>query len=82
MAHEIGHNLGMFHDFENGNLDDTRYSSTGESCSGIGGYMDYKSYPNKWSKCSVEDFQNYFARLNEVCLGKYTDAKFASSIYY
>ena len=46
IAHEMGHNLGMRHDFG-------RKDSRGKNCYG---YMDYKDSTNYWSKCSVEDF--------------------------
>ena len=46
IAHEIGHNLGMRHDFN-------REDSRGKNCYG---YMDYKDSTNYWSTCSVEDF--------------------------
>ena len=40
MAHEIGHNLGMDHDF-NGNAGVLRVDSKGANCTNIGGVMDY-----------------------------------------
>merc|ERR1712179_599797 len=46
IAHEMGHNLGMRHDFG-------RTDSRGKKCYG---YMDYKDDTNYWSRCSVEDF--------------------------
>ena len=79
VAHEIGHNLGMQHDFKNENTTHKRYSLIGELCTGIGGYMDYQPNPNKWSNCSVEDFRNYFSSV-DACLGKYTNVKFAFGI--
>jgi len=59
IVHEIGHNLGMLHDF-NGRPGNMRRSSRGEACTNVGGYMDYLSSPNRWSPCSVEDFTNYY----------------------
>ncbi len=42
MAHEVGHNTGMLHDFE-GQPVNPRYDSLGNSCTNIGGVMDYRS---------------------------------------
>ena len=70
----------MKHDFRNENPDDERFSSTGEPCTKIGGYMDYQPIRNKWSACSVEDFYKYFSECQldpdfclpiADCLGKY-----------
>jgi len=55
VAHEIGHNMNMSHDFA-GQPGATRYDSNGNTCSGVGGVMDYYAVVNKWSTCSVEDF--------------------------
>ena len=68
IAHEIGHNLGMYHDFGSGGTWDTKYSASGELCTGVGGYMDYQSNPNRWSQCSVEDFTTYVNSVNPWCL--------------
>ena len=66
----------MYHDFMNENTTHSRYSSTGDLCTGIGGYMDYQQNPSRWSNCSVEDFRNYFSDVDD-CLGKYTNTQFA-----
>lgn len=48
-AHELGHNLGMAHDF------DPKHS--GKGCSGV---MDYGDTPDTWSSCSANDFIAHF----------------------
>jgi hypothetical protein len=40
VAHEIGHNLGMYHDFLNEDTNQTRSDSQGATCHNIGGVMD------------------------------------------
>lgn len=59
LVHTIGHALGMHHDFSSSG--GHRYSR-GHICTNIGGFMDYGPNPNKWSPCSVEDFQTFFNR--------------------
>jgi len=63
LVHEIGHNLNMGHDFRNGNPNSYRFSSTGEACTAVNGYMDYRSNPNRWSPCSVEDMTRYYNQV-------------------
>ena len=68
----------MYHDFGNGGISDTKYSASGELCTGVGGYMDYQPNFNRWSKCSVEDFTTYVNSVNPWCLD---ECKFYHSIY-
>ena len=64
MAHEVGHNTGMDHDF-NGSAGNPRYDSQGRTCTNIGGIMDYFQDPySRWSTCSNEDFN----RNDHSCL--------------
>jgi len=70
LVHEIGHNLGMMHDFgPQGVWTDTsvvRKADNGQTCTGVGGYMDYRPNPNKWSQCSREDFTKYYNYIKNV----------------
>ena len=49
VAHEIGHNLGLWHDWLHNEID----------CDGKG-MMSYGDHPLKWSECSVMDFKAYY----------------------
>jgi hypothetical protein len=60
MAHEIGHNLGMDHDFS------TAHTASG--CDGKG-IMSYGNPPNEWSTCSKADFTaQYKVRESMWCM--------------
>ena len=61
MAHEMGHDLGMWHDF----YDHTypyvyrKYQNEARDCRGL---MDYIDDGMGWSKCSASDFSRYITR--------------------
>ena len=68
LAHEIGHALGITHDFGSGGTGDIRYDRSGDRCTGINGLMDYgaRRRVNKFSSCSREDFGNWYRRVLNV----------------
>ena len=55
VAHEMGHNLGMLHDFDEQN------GGENGACNGEG-LMSYGNVPQKWSSCSQA---NYLAHYNQ-----------------
>ena len=74
-AHEIGHNLGLRHDFDfQKNGPGTKYNvprsdSKGKKCTKINSIMDYPTdgVRNKWSTCSPEDFEEFYnLKMNEI----------------
>jgi len=64
VAHEMGHNFGMSHDF------DAKHGGMGGPCDGQG-IMSYNNdKPMQWSSCSVSDFTGYYNSQNwgNTCL--------------
>ena len=73
LAHEIGHNLGFYHDFYMAKTGRTVTCGPGQWEGGpdnkLMNYMD--PIQSEWSKCSNEDFKNYYSRViakKEFCL--------------
>ena len=67
LAHEVGHNLGMNHDFH------TSHGGNGRPYSGgpcdFEGFMSYYDHKSQWSECSVKDFtEHYNKHKNNWCL--------------
>jgi hypothetical protein len=71
LAHEIGHLLGMDHDFVKSHPYIKRYDTNHKPCSGINGIMDYtNNIKSLWSTCSVEDLKNYYSGKSSIALLK------------
>jgi len=66
VAHEIGHTLGMDHDFHGQDSTKLKNSPDGKGkCSGI---MDYTESTSGWSKCSNAGIQKFLNGLKKNCL--------------
>lgn len=67
LAHELGHNFGMDHDFgtKHGGTED--YKTSTNECNGKG-IMSYgDGVPTVWSSCSVADFSAYYQLRDWGC---------------
>ena len=62
ICHELGHNLGMNHDFIDPitNPKTIFRDSNGLSCTDANGVMDYYVTVQKWTTCSVERFTQHY----------------------
>jgi len=60
-AHELGHNIGMWHDFHD------KHGGDNGKCNGQG-LMSYGNPPDKWSSCSDSDFISYWTSYGHRCL--------------
>lgn len=60
-AHELGHNIGMRHDF------DDYHGGESSKCNGKG-LMSYGQKPEAWSECSNQDFEKYYKAEGHQCL--------------
>ena len=77
LVHEMGHNMGMDHDF-GGFVGDSydRYASNGEKCTDVHGIMDYEGVRRwddfHWTACSLDDLESFITESyrGHLCLDK------------
>jgi len=62
-AHELGHSLGMPHDFTT-TTSTPKLDNSGNSCLNVDGIMSYKNTKTTWSQCSREAITGWFAQLS------------------
>ena len=65
VAHEIAHNLGIYHDFDKENEGDDRPDTENHgNCSpdgfNVNSIMSYGQQREIWSSCSRENFKEYY----------------------
>jgi len=60
-VHELGHNMGMRHDF------DEKHGGEDGVCNGKG-LMSYGDKPDAWSTCSNDDFASWYRDQGFTCL--------------
>ena len=82
MAHEIGHALGMLHDFESSGSN--RYDRNNVLCTNQNGLLDYgaRSSVDKFSTCSKQDFKDFYNQMLSEYNGIFCLAQNCGKIYY
>merc|ERR1712158_24834 len=59
VAHEMGHNLGMFHDHS------SKHGGSAGPCESQKHIMSYQSSREKWSTCSKADFEAHYLQVTK-----------------
>ena len=84
VAHELGHNLGMRHDFT-GASRQPKYCDLEQSinCTGVDGIMDYQDRNrSRWSCCSKQDFWNFHDSETGNCLDPDSESNPSMSVTF
>ena len=69
MSHEIGHNIGLFHDFDKRHGGNGKMKSAGwpnGQCETNYAIMSYDSSETSWSQCNKLDFEAHYTNYKNV----------------
>ena len=80
-VHEMGHSLGMLHDFVRSEPDYPCRSTPTEVC--CNGFMNYGDHPNAWSDCSIRDFRKAYNDMNwqDDCMDVLHDTSYTEPLH-
>ena len=69
VAHEIAHNLGIYHDFDDKNGGKNTHNSGDCKDVSRNSIMSYGQQREIWSKCSRDNFKEYYNKVIENNVG-------------